>query len=72
MLHSNYFSTLLPLLTQALRPPAINNMHLGKQCLSLVALSIILAGINLSARHHALTANKSQEPFHGGSFPSCP
>lgn len=55
-------------------------MHLGKQYLSLiVALSIILAGINLyssfpmvsktlhkSTRHDASTANKFQKLFHGG------
>jgi len=72
MLHSNYFSTLLPLLTQELRPPAINIMHLGKQTLSLVALSIIFVSISLLARHDVLTANNLQEPFHGGSFPFCP
>ncbi|KAM3572676.1 hypothetical protein VYU27_005307 [Nannochloropsis oceanica] len=57
---------------KALRPPAINIMHLGKQTLSLVALSIIFVSISLLARHDVLTANNLQEPFHGGSFPFCP
>jgi len=41
-------------------------MHLGKQYMSLVALSIIFTSISLLARHDALAANKSQELFHDG------